>query len=325
MTITNKLHVAFDYDRIESSFDVFQVTTSEKYISKGSYFLDKPIVSLKALSVAFDYGRTAFVLFKKGRITRAEFVDALGDEKLSAKVISPADVKEYILFRLFLYSLGNYQSDENTFNNLTGKLYLRMSGNKKNIIALAIDVDKEMNLSANATAFSNLSFFLKDKEVQSGATPKYVLEKNGKLRRALSVDKGEEAYAKKGIRNHKVEIPFLELNPDKIRQTRAYHMNSTIMKLNSRYEGYLKADFDGVPILRTLGQRRDEDFAERSLSVVSGSKVVMHNLIDDPTYLDNFETTRESLGDATGKEIPVTAASQEGAMNIYFLHDRDYY
>lgn len=122
--IINSLNIKFNYSVIDSQYDFFTVTTTDKYISGGAYILDKPVTALKAESVSFDGGRSLFVMFKKNTITLYDFVEQIEDEKLSVKKIKSTDIKDYVLFRLFLFSLNNFENDELKFNNITGKLFI---------------------------------------------------------------------------------------------------------------------------------------------------------------------------------------------------------
>ena len=115
MAITNKLQVKFNYAKIDDSYDFYVVTTVDKYIKSGAFVLDKPLESLRADSVVFDNGRSLFIMFKKGMINRLELVSQIEDEKLSLKQVNSFELKDYILFRLFLFSLNNYDSDVGSF------------------------------------------------------------------------------------------------------------------------------------------------------------------------------------------------------------------
>lgn len=326
MPLINKLHIDFNYEAIDAEFDLFQITTSDKYIAKGAYFLDKPINSLKATALSFDYGRTAFILFKKDMIDSSELMESIGDEHLSYKKASSKDVKGYILFRLFLYSLANYRSEENSFNNLSGKLYLRLPSKKqtkKNIFALEIDVDRDMNISASSVTFTNLSVFKKNDAYN--AYPKYLLEKNGKLRRVLSSDKKEEIYIKKGIPGKKTDYPFLILKPEEIKQTRVYCLWHTIEILNSRYNSFIKVRFEEVDLISTIGERRDTDFVEKSFEIVKNRDFSAVNLISDRTYDDNFSALVESLEQRLDKKIIISSSFVKNGMNVCFIHDKEFY
>lgn len=292
MAITNHLNLTFNFETIDNTFDFFKITTSDKYIAKGAYLLDKPINNLKALSISFDYGRSAFVMFNKNTITSHALSEQLGDEKLSFTKVYSSQIQSYILARLFLYSLANYYSEKNQFNNLTGKLYLTNSAwnrkNLKNIIALGIDIDKDLYLQANATTFTKFSIFKKNKEVLKGNYPKYILENTLKLRRVLSSDETDNIYIKKGIPGVKCEIPFLVLKPNEIRNSRAYFIDKTIKIVNARYTNYLRFEFTNLPLTKTIDEKTDTNFVEKSLNEVRNSKVFLINKETDSLYESSF-------------------------------------
>ena len=58
--ISNQLSIQFNYEEIDSIFDFFILTTSDKYINGGAYNLDKPLDVFKAESVVFDNSRSVF-------------------------------------------------------------------------------------------------------------------------------------------------------------------------------------------------------------------------------------------------------------------------
>ena len=87
--ITNKLKVTYNHMLIDEKYDIFQITTEEKYIPSGSYILDKPIDKLKALSLVFEYkARTCFVLFFKNKMTNYDLQEALENDRISVSKIN---------------------------------------------------------------------------------------------------------------------------------------------------------------------------------------------------------------------------------------------
>ncbi len=330
MARTNKLLVSFEYEGIDRSFDLYRITTSDKYIGKGARCLDGLILESNALSVAFDYGKCAYALYKKGNVSKLALSNALSDPKLSISQVYSQELKSYILLRLFLYSLGNYQSEANLFNNLTGKLFLVnpswQKANKKNLVALQIDVDNELALSANATTFSLASCFKNLDRSKLSALPQYVLEMNGKLRRKLSSDQGGPFYIRKGVPGRKTDIPFLDLNSDKIHDTRAYFIYKAIEELNKRHRDVLHADFAEMEIEESIATKRDEGFASAALEALRSKDVYIKNLISDPLYEESYLQLKESLESYIGKPlIENKAADKKEGCSILFLHDKDFY
>ena len=70
--LLNKYKAEIDYEAINRDFDVFQISgDSEQY--RKTNILDFPSAEFKALSVQYVFGKTAFVLFRKGEISESEF------------------------------------------------------------------------------------------------------------------------------------------------------------------------------------------------------------------------------------------------------------
>ena len=122
MAITNHVNVSFNYKEIDDKYDFYIISTSEKYFSNGAYVIDKPNDILHAESVVFDSGRSLFIMFKRNIISRFELVRALEDEKITVNKILSSDIKDFILFKLFLYGISNFESESLKYNNITGKL-----------------------------------------------------------------------------------------------------------------------------------------------------------------------------------------------------------
>ena len=328
MAVTNKLQVYFDHAKIDAAFDFYQMTTSDKYISRGAYLLDKPVASLKARSLVFDYGRTAFVMFSSGSISRTQFVESIGQENISIKRVYSSDIKDYILFRLFLFSLGNYRSEDNIFNNLTGKLYINRPGWSKSrgkvLMALAVDVDQDLCLSVEATSFTDVTAFNKNSKVTKGLA-KYILGQNGKLRRVLESDSGQQVFVKRGVPGRKAEYPFFSLSEGKSKETKAWYFYKVLDDLKKRYAEFLRVSQYEISLSERIGTRRDSDFVEKALEIVTKRSIAAINWSEDPLYDAAFSDLRRSLEGRIGKEISIKTSPSFESLNLVLLHERDYY
>lgn len=328
MAITNQLAVSFDYRKIDGSFDIFQLTTSDKFIARGAYLLDKPIVSLKARSVVFDYGRTAFLMFSSGQITKSDLAEAIGDETISIKTVPSSGLKDYILLRLFLYSLANYQSEGNCFNNLTGKLYLNRpewaKPKSRAIMALAIDVDQDLCMSVEATTFTSLSRFQNDKKAKF-EYPKYIIENNGKIRRVLTTDSGQEIYIKKGIPGRKAEYPFFTLWREKMRETKAWFFFKVLRDISARYSEFLTVSPTDIKVVKQVVTKRDSKFVETALSILSTKQLAVIDWTREPLYADDFIDLKSSLEKAVGRPFDVLGEPSKDHCSVMLIHDRETY
>lgn len=328
MAITNKLQVKFNYAKIDDSYDFYVVTTVDKYIKSGAFVLDKPLESLRADSVVFDNGRSLFIMFKKGMINRLELVSQVEDEKLSLKQVNSFEIKDYILFRLFLFSLNNYDSDEIKFNNITGKFYITspswLARNKKSFKALNINVDQNLNITGEATTFTHLSLFNNPNALFD--YPRYVFsDKNCSLKRVLRPE-NNDAYIRKSLYGQKAEIPFFSFYSNKeLRNNKVFYLYETLELLSKKFSNLFEFSFDEIEVLKTLGKIRDKDFIENVKEIVTFKDINVINWSNSSEYDDEFKSIVEMF--TFGKMAPVTVSKNivGGSYNLIFLHNKEYY
>lgn len=327
MAIINRLATSFNYERIDDAFDFFVVTTSDNYISGGAYLLDKPIEMLKAESVVFDSGRSAFVLFKKGVVTRTTFASSIEDEKISVKQVDSKEIKDYILFRLFLFSLNNFSSDEIKFNNITGKFYIYntswMDKKRRYFKALGINVDQNMCLLAEAATFSKLSSFLNKRTVAD--LPKYDFSnKNNSLKRVLRPE-NDEVYIKRSLFGMKAEIPFFDFSPKKIRKNKVYYIYKTLDLLQAKFKGLFSFEFERVDIKKTIGRSRDEKIDTLVWQIVSFKNFNLINWSNSFEYDEEFDEIVRLFEAGKLGQTTTSKSIENDAYNLVYLHNKDYY
>ena len=100
MAICNKLNASFNHQEIDNKFDFYLINTIEKYIPFGAKCLD--FESGKVESLAFENGKSLYIMLKKEILSKMDLVKQLDNEKLYVKRISSSEIPNYILFRLFL-------------------------------------------------------------------------------------------------------------------------------------------------------------------------------------------------------------------------------
>lgn len=328
MAITNHLNVAFDRLKIDEQYDFFALTTSENYIPGGAYIIDKPIEKLKAESVVFDNGRSLFIMFRKHTISRLELIAVLEDEKFMLKQIQAKEIKDYILFRLFLYSINNFEHDGLKFNNITGKLYIVIPAwinkNKSGFKALNISVDAEMYISAEAVGFTNYALF-KDKKKLCNY-PKYTLaDKNNALRRVLHSDETKDIFIKKALYGKKAEIPYFDFSPKKIHQNKAYFIYQALDIVRSRYHDLITLSLDEIEIAKKVTDYRDAKFMDKAFAEFKSRETNVVSYVEEPEYGDDFLELVESLKKKTGSPVSVSTMLKPGKNNIVFIHNEEYY
>ncbi len=328
MAITNQLKVTFNNELIDKIYDFFVVTTSEKYIPGGAYIIDKPIEKLKAESVVFDNGRSLFIMFKKGVISTISLVEMLEDEKITIKKITSSEIKDYYLFRLFLYSLNNFECDNLKFNNVTGKLIIVdpawIKNNRKGFKALSINVDSEMHIIAEAVGFTNFTLFKGNKKIKD--YPKYTFaDKNNALRRTLHPEQEQEAFVRKSVNGKKVEIPFFTFASNDIKENKVYFIYKVLDIVKNRYKDLLFVEFKKVNILESIGAYRDSDFIDKAFKDFETRETNLINAVLESEFADEFEDLVATFKKRIQSNVVISHRVEKLKNNIIYIHNKDYY
>ena len=328
MAITNKIIVEYKYDLVDSDFDFYEITTTEKYIPRGSYILDKPSCEFKAESVVFDDHKTMYVMFRKSAVSRMQLVKMIDDDKLMVKAIQASRLKIHILFRLLLFALNNYENQELSFNNITGKLYICNSDwiakNKSVFIALGVNIDNEMNIIAEAVTFSLLSNFRNAKKFKD--YPKYIFSnKNCALKRVTSDDYEQDVYIKHASFNKKAVVPYFEFAPKSLKNNKVYYIYEILAIMRQKYEQYLSFKFDEIEIAKSIGHYRDEHFMDKALSQFKNYKLNFVNFIKGTEYSTDFDDMVNRIVEGRNTNYHISPNISADECNIVLIHNEDYY
>lgn len=326
MAITNQLSVQFDYPRIDACFDFYQITTSENYIPHGAKCLD--IGNIKVESIAFENGKSLFIMSRKDNFSIHELVLHLNSDNLTVKKLHASDMQDYVLFRLFLYSLNNFNNENLSFNNLTGKFYIYrpdwMKKNKSSFTAIGINVDSEMNIIVEAATFAKLSLFKEYKKLSD--YPKYVFSnKNCSLKRTFDSNTSEEVYIKKGIYNKKAEVPFLNLGNDNLKNNKAFYIYYVLELLKQKYVDCVGFDFVTITPYKTIGIEKDKIFMERALQEMHSIDVNFVNCICGLEYETEFHELVDKMQKTLNVQGCVGSSIDDKKANILLIHNREYY
>lgn len=326
--VTNTLDVKFDYGAIDRQYDFFIITTTEKYISGGAYILDKPVVKLKAESVSFDGGRSLFVMFMKDIISLYDFVEHIEDEKLSVKKIKSIEIKDYILFRLFLFSLNNFENAELKFNNITGKLFICsnkwMRKDRTSFMTLNMNVDADLNFICEAATFSLLSKFGDNKKIKD--YPMYQLaDKNNALKRVLWTESKENIYIKRALYGRKAELSFLNISQKELRNNKVYFIYHILNLLRNKFENMFEMHFKSIDISQSVDSTKGDWFIERAISELKKKSLHFVNLSKGSEYTEDFIDLVGQLTKRLGMEGTVSAKIKADSNNVVLIHNKNFY
>lgn len=326
MAICNQLNVSFNYQQIDNEFDFYLISTTEKYIPFGAKCLD--FESGKIESLAFENGKSLYILLKKNKLSKMDLVKQLDNEKLFAKKINAFEIPNYILFRLFLYSLNNFNSDNLSFNNLTGKFYIFkpewMKKNRSSFTAIGINVDSDMNIVVEAATFSKYSLFKESKKINE--YPKYVFSnKNCSLKRVFDIT-SDEVYIKKGIYNKKAEVPFFIMSKEDLTNNKVYYLYYVLSLLKSKYSKLIEFSFDAIEIIKTIGIERDKFFMNYALEEIKRMEINLVNVVDGAEYEEEVDALTCKIQEVVGtRDIKTSKEIEKNKANVLLIHNKEYY
>ena len=329
--LMNKFIATFDYNAINSDFDIFRISdSSEDYIK--SNILDIPGSEFKALSVQYTYGKVAFVLFRKGMVTETNFRVVI-QERFKGACVQKIDVTDAesrkssylydnILIQLFANSIRVPKNDLFSYNNTTGKLYyLTPKWKRKNsFYCIEIKLEKSNIINLYVRSFRKKS----DKDTSTGLIFDSV---TGELRKKLSLDKNVTEYVQKGFSNAKNTVDFLRYKS----YDDFYHS-----KLGILYQ-FLKdmSEEYGKYIMVTLEETKDTyDFeipkSEKPQKLYPHYGKLLNNninIVDEVKTKESEEIINKLIYELStyyGVETTLGELSEE-RNNIRIIHAPDYY
>ena len=334
MAITNKINTQYNYELIDRDFIIYEITTDDSKIKYGSYALDKLISEDKALSVLFEHPKTAYVLFKNNQnINKTNLIK--DDPKLKIKKVRSSDIDEKnVLLNLFLYSLSNYENNEDAFNNVTGKLFIinpKFGKSKDSFTALSLRFDKEMVLWVEATTFTKLKVFKNVSKKEKGKideAPRYIKEENGKLKRVFNFKYNEDVYINRAGFNKKANIPFLLINNSKSAYTKTSYINKVLNELKEKYNDYFKFNFDEMKIERKISGKKDKKIEIKAIEFAKSKSIGIINKVEEKDYKEDYleivHFFNEYLKD-DGYKPNISKKVEPDGLNLFFIHNKEHY
>lgn len=327
-TRTNELELSFDYSKIDEKYDFYQIRTSEKYIPRGARVLDLPDSDVKALSIAFEGGTSAFAMFGKYAIRLNQLQSAIKDSTITVKKVEAKELKPYILGRLFLYSLSSSEFPDFAFNNLTGKFYLFLPGKKlKYLKALQIDIacsDEVVRLEAFATTFTRVDAFKSQNSLKG--LPKYSFSVNQTMKRALDGANGANLYVHKSVSDTKTRIPFLNFSEKTISQSKVYLVYQTADLYNKKFDGMSYMEFKTRQIEKRVTSKKDKEFFDAVSMALMRKTINFVNLDENPEDEEIFHI----LVEKTSRLVPYCLVDEseqikDDCLNVVLIHNEEYY
>ncbi len=346
--ITSRINLEFDKDKIDKDFSIFAITTDEKFIKKGAALLDDPYGELRAVSLVFDYGRLAWIMIRKSDgISNADILRFIEKEEenkghFTVQQKSAYDInRDYLLLRLFLYSLNLEKKTKYAFNNLTGKLFISNIDWVKGgtINALQIDVDWLMNLSVSYTTFSRISK-LKKYGADISGMPRYTWSGNDfMLKRTFdsSIDDDSVFVHTSISKKTKPHMDFYDYYFDKRKNTKVFYSYLVLNALKDRYLPYFKTEphFSSLDVVNETNSLDDKKYMKNVINHFVGDNALSIRFINQCTdgHDDILEIMKAELYKILQDADGVVAEMMIGqrfipAPNTCYIvlhHNADYY
>lgn len=214
---TNQAKLHFDHETIQRDFIIFEAKRDTGNYSR-SKVPDIAVQECQALAVAYDWGNTCYILYRRGEAEKCALKQTLehyGEDDVRIEEISSKDMYEYRLAQLLFNAIPNLSSDGAMYHNVTGKLFYsnkkwihkRKGGSIYDFFVLQISITWEFCIKLDVRTFSPASR-------SDPGEPHYLYDsKSYVLRRMLKKDpdKASEhfvlASAYPGKKNN---IPFVE-------------------------------------------------------------------------------------------------------------------
>lgn len=342
---TNKIVSVPDFTEINLEFDIYKVSTNEKYISGGASYLDNLEDGL-VLSIVFEKGNSFYVLTKKDSITKSDLIKIFrsieNGDKLSIEMIPSKSVPSNILLQLFFFSIGYDESGYFSFNNLTGKLLCynkgwqsvdRKTGKIWGLQCLEIKISKDMTIHFVAHKMSSI-LLKKDMVFHKRKFQDYPQYKiafvNNTLKRVTKEElNNENNFIIKPVANEKGFVTYFDFSDNtKFESSKLGCFYSLLSIFEKKYGSLFDISFEQLDILQKIELKRNE--------LSQYKKIVETTILEKGlNFVDctGLETAKEYLQDVAdemtflfpGIKCYVKDSLSKTKLNIRYIKDKSCY
>ncbi|MEE8808266.1 MAG: hypothetical protein SOI44_07620 [Lactimicrobium sp.] len=342
---SSKIHAVFQYDVINRDFSIFMVTTSEKYISFGAGFLDCG-QSLKISSIAYDTGKTFYILTPAGTASKSEIIAVLRSfdkaNTLSIKSVLAEDLPGHILLQLLLNSLSNAAKECMQYVNLTGRLLCYRpewikrdkDGNIWGMAALELKIGKNLDLHMMAHSLSSIllrkQMDFQNQKLQFHDYPQYRFAYHSSLRRAMKNElNAKENFIIKPVKDKRAHVPFLAFSDWNHYQTTKIGILYDVLCLAQKKLGnYVKISFVEFPITDTIPVHKEDlkEYQNIVRNCIQAKQIHFVDQVKSATsiaYLEGLKARIEEQFPGVHATVGQRICHQK--YNICYIHDKPYY
>jgi len=341
---TNILDVNIDYKKISSMYSFLRISTTDKYISSGSFLLDAPLLSDIVCSVKFENNKNFYVMYKSGGNNYSSIIKSIKSHKESDYLVftdaAVTQIPQNILVQLLFNNLANYSNKFLRINNLTGHFYCfhpdwikrKKTSNEQliwQIPSLEISINSDMSLSLNVRTFT--SEILKSKlgisKEKFDKLPKYVLSAHNTMRRKLRSDNGT-AFILRQLKGKKTEIPFINLhNIEYFARSKMGVLENVIRSFNEQYSGVCSIAFKEINNYLSVDHSRNIAKENELLikKLLSENNIKIIDEINDAYSAQFISDIQSLLKEKYGIIAKIGKRVSKDCLNIKLIHNKEYY
>ena len=259
---TNEIIPHFDYQKIDTEYDIFCLETSRKYISTGAGIIDAPLMNKNVRAVLFETGRRFYVLLNHSEDNFGNMKKILSDAEYGSSMSimqkKSSELEKYQLLQLLINGLTAKKHPLLRFNNLTGHLYVFRPEwtykSKENVIwsipTIEVKVMEDCLIKLNVRTFTSTRLrskitFTKRKFEEY---PKYVLSTDNSMSRKTADDDAKTPdFILRQIDGRKSGVKFLNISSETdFEATKIGVLNEVAENFNERYSGMAAIEFKTI-------------------------------------------------------------------------------
>lgn len=344
---TNQLKYEIDFKALDSKFDIFLVTTTDKYFKTGSKILDSQLLDGNICSIRFSYGNKFWILMKKQDENLLTLKNTLKLSDYAEKITIEKQNSSYVyidtLLQLLLNSLGTFESKYLRMNNLTGHLYCFhpkwIKRNKNSNISrimkvpcLEISVSQDLRLKMNVRTFSNI--VLRNKmefnfgKISFNEYPQYIMNGKNTLCRKLELNTGEDAFILKQTKNSRTEIPFLDIqNIERFNETKIGVLVNVLTEFNDKFSGIVKLELKDIDNYVSLNYTNSVS-KENQNSIINAllkNPIKIVDCINDDSSEIFCKEIAQFFKEKYNIKVKFGKTVSENNYNIRVIHNKSYY
>lgn len=334
MIDTNQMKIKFNHTAIQRDFVIFEVTRDD-----GNYYRstipDAALQKCQALAVAYDWGKTCYILYRRSEAEKCALKQVLEscEDNVRIQEISSNKMHRNRLAQLLFNAIPNLRAGGRMYHNITGKLFYstgkwihkRKNGAVSDFYMLQISITQELCIKLDVVTFSPAS----PASPKDMGEPQYLYDgKSHVLRRALKDDPDKQLdrfVRRSAYSGRKNTIPFLEFGSlDEYYCGKTGVLHKFLKEAGDCLSAYLTMETVPLDEAAHIGKEKSDGSMER----------IRLRLQQIPLYLEDAVQTGESASlvlmlrqelERHSKIALLSGAPPKGSALIRIIHNKEYF